>query len=52
VTKNKVFIGGLTRGQKLERMRLETEVTRAENVLAAIDAASSQSPAPPTADAG
>jgi len=51
VTKNKVFIGGLTRGQKLERVRLEAEVIRAEHVLAAIDAASSQSPAPPAADA-
>ena len=43
VTKNKVFIGGLTRGQKLERIRLEAEVTRAEHVLAAIDTATQNS---------
>ena len=44
VAKNKVFIGGLTRGQKLERIRLEAEVTRAEHVLAGIDAATQNSP--------
>lgn len=50
VTKNKVFIGSLTRGQKLERARLQAEVTRAEHVLAAIDAAA-QHPAPSAAEA-
>lgn len=50
VTKNKVFIGSLTRGQKLERTRLEAEVTRAEHVLAAIDAAA-RHPGPPAGEA-
>jgi hypothetical protein len=48
--KNKVFIGSLPRGQKLERTRLEAEVTRAEHVLAAIDAAA-QHPGPPAGEA-
>ncbi|SRR6266545_920367 len=40
VRSTKVFIGGLSRGQKAERTRLEAQLARAENVLAAIDAAS------------
>lgn len=40
VEQNKVFIGMLGRGQKTERKCLEAELTRAEKVLADIDAAS------------
>ena len=36
----KVFIGGLSRGQKTERTRLEAEVARAQRVVGEIDAAS------------
>lgn len=52
VTKNKVFIGGLTRGQKTERVRLQAETARAENVLAAIDAASGHATPSTTGAAG
>ncbi|MEV7003665.1 hypothetical protein AB0N62_39210 [Streptomyces sp. NPDC093982] len=48
VEQNKVFIGMLGRGQKAERSRLEAELTRAEKVLADINAASEG----PTAPAG
>jgi len=42
----KVFIGGLSRGQKTERTRLEAEVARAQRVVAEIDAASATAPTP------
>jgi hypothetical protein len=49
VTKNKAFLSGLTRGQKLERIRLQAEVTRAELVLTGIDA-STQTTTPSAAE--
>ncbi|WP_331284069.1 MULTISPECIES: hypothetical protein [unclassified Streptomyces] len=38
-----MFIGGLSRRQKIERTRLEVSVSRAERVLAEIDQAASRS---------
>jgi hypothetical protein len=40
VTSTTVFLGNLGRGQKTERTRLETQLDRAQRVLAALDAAS------------
>ncbi len=36
---NRIFIGKISRGQKSEKVRLESEVERAESIVAAIDAA-------------
>jgi integrase len=41
----KVFLAGLSRGQKTERTRLEAEVARAQRVVAEIDAACTTAPA-------
>jgi len=42
---SKVFLGGLSRGQKTERARLEAEAARAQRIIAEIDAAAGTTPA-------
>ncbi|GAA2086008.1 hypothetical protein GCM10009780_26250 [Actinomadura alba] len=46
----KVFVAGLSRGQKTERSRLEAEVARAQQVVTEIDAANTNPPAPDEGD--
>lgn len=42
---SKVFLGGLSRGQKTERARLEAEAARAQRIVTEIDAAAGTIPA-------
>jgi hypothetical protein len=39
VKNNTVFLGTISRGQNAEKTRLQTELARAERILAEIDAA-------------
>ncbi len=46
VANNRTFLGTLSRGQNLEKVRLEAEIARGERVLAELDTATGATPAP------